>query len=1432
MENIRNIIAELKNRGIKLESNGTSISYKAPKNSLTQDDLKKLKEYKKEIIELLNKADIKLCSNLKDRYKKFPLTPVQAAYWLGRGKVFEYGEVSCHIYLELGYDSLDIEKVEECWNKLIQSHDMLRDVIYDDGYQKILQEVPRLKILYHNYENDKDESVESVRERLGNKFYDTKKWPLFDIEVSQLKHQSILHFSMDFLIADWESIWLLLEQFEGLYYGEIKELPEIEINFRDYVEADRLYKNTEQYGIDKDYWIERTKSIPYAPQLPLNNSSKQINKFVRHVLKLDITHSQNLKKLSRNYGVTTSAAVMAVYASVLERWSQNSEFTINLTVLNRKKIHRDIDKVVGDFTEISLLPIKIEENISYIELSKQINTELFDILDHRLYPGVEVLRDIARERGEKNILMPYVFTSAVGLGHSESGRTLKGNVTSNGISQTPQVFIDCQMEENEGLQINWDERQGVFPEGLVDDMFKAFSAALYELATTTEAWEKVVNIALPEKQKNLISEVNKTFEDLPEHMLHEKVFLQAQRHPDKVCCECGSDTITYKEAVEYAFSIKSELERLGIGKGEKIGILLEKSVYQIPSVLGVLAAGGAFVPLDPKQGEKRLKDILKQIEAKVLLTSKKFIKKVPNGIEKIFVEDSLYKQGTNKIFDYKLKKVDLQDPAYIIFTSGSTGQPKGVVISHRGAVNTIEDLNQRYKIDETDSILGLSSLTFDLAIYDIFGILSVGGTIYYPDEESLKSPGTWLEMINNRKITIWNTVPATMQMLISYLETDKKLRLSSLKTVFLSGDWIPEELPPQIISKTNLNPQIICLGGATEASIWSVLYEYPTQGNRNNKILYGKPMKNQMIYVLDKKHRICPFWTKGELCIAGKGLALEYLKNQSETNKHFVYNEEIGEIIYRTGDIGYYCPDGNIKFCGRYDQQVKINGHRIELGDIESALSKLPEVKQSIAVVAANGKKEKQIIAYVEKHKNREVSNSKILEDLKQYLPEYMLPHNISFVGKFPLNRNGKIDRIALAKLQNSQSKCMIKENKELTPIEADVLQSWVEYGFENLSRDVNLYTVGADSLVMAQIAGKMKKKYRQIESFDALLRHMLNNPTIEDIAQYIENNKKGKSMDTIEKSAVYLKNEKESNADVNIYEAGEGPLRIIIHAGLGTMNCFRFLIPEMIKQNAGSVMTIAIKDPDVYFNLKSSETIKVLAEDYAAQVKKTGSKKVQIIGYCLAGWIAFEMANRLLENNIEIVDMVLLDSRIMPARIEDDLILEMLFLPNIYVNIEQIGFESEDDINNLIFYDSAEERSLNNGYAISLGGTSKLEKIGNNFRKLNEMTLRERFKWYVMLSEKNTGKAIEVDMAEGLFKSFCQSSKAVLYDPSPYVGNVRYLLAKDQENGTYNMDKNLKYWESLCLGKFSITEVPGTHITCAEILENAKVVASEFLNY
>jgi pyochelin synthetase len=502
------------------------------------------------------------------------------------------------------------------------------------------------------------------------------------------------------------------------------------------------------------------------------------------------------------------------------------------------------------------------------------------------------------------------------------------------------------------------------------------------------------------------------------------------------------------------------------------------------------------MPVDPELPPERQRYLIANGEVKVVLTQTAVRARVsvPHPVEVWTVDDMEPLEGKPPVPRTRQK---LEDLAYVIYTSGSTGQPKGVMIDHRGAVNIVLDINQRFAIGPEDRVLALSRLNFDLSVYDIFGLLAAGGTIVMPAAELSRDTTHWAQLIAAEKVTVWDTVPALMGLLVEQAEQGEAIG-QSLRLIMLSGDWIPVGLPGQI---RRLLPRatIMSLGGATEASIWSILYPIERVDAQWKSIPYGKPMRNQTFQVLNHSQAPCPVWVPGQLYIGGIGLARGYWRDAEKTSASFIHQEGSGQRLYRTGDWGRYLPDGNIEFLGREDSQVKVQGYRIELGEIEAKLVEHQAVEHCVVVVREDIPGEKRLVGYVVARPSTPVDTAGLREFLRARLPEYMVPATFVFLDQFPLTANGKVNRKALPAAARAQV-----ETNDRSPVgPQDVLELKLTGLWEKIlnvhpihPRD-NFFDLGGNSLLAVRLFSELRKQTGRVLALSTLFQA----PTVEKLA-------------------------------------------------------------------------------------------------------------------------------------------------------------------------------------------------------------------------------------------------------------------------------------------------------------------------------------------
>ncbi|WP_440864152.1 amino acid adenylation domain-containing protein [Symbiopectobacterium purcellii] len=944
--NIADFVATLELQGIELWSEGNNLHFRAPAGTLSETVKEALREHKPALLVYLasrNESEAIHCDR-QGRFTPFPLTETQQAWLIGRHSAFTYGGLACRGFLAVSFPAvLEPVRLEQALQQLIARHDMLRVVVKEEGFQRVLATVPDYALpssdLRHLSTEAAQRAVERLRDTLLSAPSDYATWPLFAAHAVRLARDTQLLLAVELIALDAASLYLLVDELALLLFNPEQLLPAPDITFRDCVIARRAAREGKRYRDDRHYWLARLDALPDAPQLPLAEAVADAPFLRRHRL-LSASQVRLLGSLAGEHQVTLSVLLLGAFAQVLALYSQQRHFTLNLPVSRRDQRHHDIQRVVGDFTDTVLLEVDLQGVVPFGEQLRVLSQRLCDAMDHVSYSGLDVLRELSRRRGDAQI-MPVVFTSTLGQrGHREGKKPCYHLV--QGMTQTPQVLIDCQVvEQPEGILVAWDSREALFPPALIEQAFEVYSSFINRLIEDGEGcMPQARPVPLPASLCHVRQYANATCRTHPTQLLHQGIVAQAERHPEGIAVIDEHGALSYQQLLAQARRLAAQLQQAGHQPTQRVAIFCDKGRGQALAVLATLLCGGCYVPFYLKQPTAR-RDLMLQ-DADIAWAIADDLTLLPAGIQ---VFDW---RCDSPVCDFTPVSVAPEQPAYLIYTSGSTGTPKGVVMSHQAAWNTLADINNRFAVGPQDAMLALANLSFDLAVYDLFGVLAAGGRLVYPHADQQGDPAHWAQQIQRHGITLWNSVPSQLQMLCNVQQP-----LAPLRVVLVSGDWVPRSLT-ESLSALQASAEMFALGGATEAGIWSVCCPVNALEAHWVHAPYGAPLANQRLYVLDDAMNDRPDWVEGEIAIAGASLADGYWQDAEKTAQRFVTARN-GERRYLTGDRGRYWPDGRIEFRGRYDQQVKIHGHRVELGEITATLRQHPAVADGIALLTAEG---------------------------------------------------------------------------------------------------------------------------------------------------------------------------------------------------------------------------------------------------------------------------------------------------------------------------------------------------------------------------------------------------------------------------------------------------------------------------------------------
>lgn len=998
--------------------------------------------------------------------REVALTPIQTAYLLGAEDDIELGGQTTFIYTEASYDC-SAQCLGEAIDAVLSRHDIFRyGIDLDSGVMRYGER--QVAVNFHG-NNISDECLQLRHELLVQARMTDMQAPLVSIHVlGEANAKLLAYFNM--VVMDAGALYIFFQEVDAV----IKDEP-LPLAMPYAVAVSRMVAryNAEQKDRDILYWQEKIREFPASPVPVRRVMGTEKWSTTRYSENLDSCLVKKLERIADEAGASLSSLLLASCSAVVARWQNSPGLTCNVTVSRRVSLDSS-RPVLGDFTSSMLVGVDVAKAISLSDLATSISQDMFEGLAHGSISGVEVMAGLMRPGNEQQFATaPVVFTSY--LGGEES---LKANLDYI-YTQTAQVCLDMQAMPvgNGRISISWDVVPQYFPHA--SEMFNRLSILLRELADGSDA----LPLTDPETEK-LVREYNDTKTHATEITLLDFVEKSVCDHPDHIAI-IGRRTYTYRELWERSGHLASFFCSRGVQPGGLIIVEFLKHPDDIVAMVAALRVGAAYVPVAASLPLARRKAIRDLVPEAFLVTTEVAGREGANQ---------------NEAFVERIRPSS-KDLAYIIFTSGSTGAPKGVKITHGGVVCTIADVNERYQVDSEDRIIGLSSLGFDLSVYDIFGTFAAGATLSMVEDE--RDADEILNVLQKDQITFWNSAPALME--LALLRCEQGQAFDFVKTVLLSGDRIPASLPKRI-KKVFPNADLHSLGGATEASIWSIHYPL-CEDSLEKRVPYGYPLANQGIHILGYDCVTCPRGVLGDIWISGDGVAVGYAAAPELTEQVFREIPGLGRC-YKTGDVGVFNHEGFVEFGGRKDRQVKIDGHRIELGEIESVLAHSDLVVASVALIAERQGKSLLVCAYIPVG---QVAQSQVRAELAKNLPTYMIPQTLVAVQALPVTANGKLDQDALSALYGHEEPQVLTEtNGADVDMMREVFERILGGPVSNLK--ASFFSLGGDSLrfqvLLREIAKQTGRRLR--------FRDVLKNPSVYATARLLKSERDVKHEDIV----------------------------------------------------------------------------------------------------------------------------------------------------------------------------------------------------------------------------------------------------------------------------------------------------------------------------
>lgn len=1112
------------------------------------------------------------------------------------------------------------QALEKAIETLINRHESLRCIFSSNGeFITILKEL-NTPIDFIDISPLSEEEKKNTLSRYAKKeaeyIFDLIKGPL--IRFSILKTKNNHHrftITSHHIICDGWSISIMLQEL-GIFYSAyvLDKTPVISVpeSFITYADEKLELIESEEYKKIEQFWIDQYKDSVPKLLLPTDAPYPTLRNYKSK--RLDLPLNENLlakiKKVGLNSNCSLVTTLLAVFDIFLFKITNQHDIVVGLPSSGQSA--SGMTQLVGHCVNLLPLRTKLDTKQSFIDYLKQKNSNLFDAYDHQELSFGHLLQKLSIPRDPSRVpLVPVVFNIDLGMDNGVSFQNLSHKLISNPRNyEIFEIFINASGSDN-NLVFEWSYNKTLFKSDTIKQMMISFESIIEKLIYNSN---KPIGEIISEDYINNYNILNNTVVNYPNESLYELLKKQAIAEPDRIAVEFHHTKLTYEALHKKTNQLAHYFKNQGVESGDFIGVALSRNIDLITTILAILQCGAAYLPLDPEYPKSRLEFMLNDSSCKFLITNNKFSSSFPNAINQLLIEDALI--NSQEFPNTPLSIFVSQDNlAYLLYTSGSTGKPKGVKVTHKNLVNFLNSMALQPGINKNDRLLSITTISFDIAGLELFLPLLKGATLILCDEDTTKDGRLLLDLLRKKDISILQATPTTWKMLLD-LDWIKPLPLKAL----CGGEALTLNLAQRLLSKCD---SLWNMYGPTETTIWSATKQVLID---DNLITIGKPIANTQLYIIDENCKLLPPGSIGEIGISGDGVSLGYLNRLELTSEKFIshpFSTKNIDTLYRTGDLGKLLPNGEIQCLGRTDQQVKIRGHRIELGDIETALSSLNEIKD--AVVTANTE---TLTAHV-------VTNKKINNDiikhwrsnLKELLPSHLIPHEFNLLDALPTTLNGKVDRKALIKPEEQKNKKFhyTPPRTKAEQIVSDIWESCLN--IEKIDIFSNFFELGGHSLIAVKVMALLEKQTGKRLPLSSLFEYS----TVEKLAQLLNLDNRFITWDSL----VPIKR-----------EGSKTPLYIVHGAGMNVL-----IFNALAKNLDNDQPVYGLQAKGLNGIDKPFATVEEIAAHYIkAIVKDNPNGPYAIAGYSFGGIIAYEMVRQMMSKNKKVTMLAMLDTYVHPS--------------------------------------------------------------------------------------------------------------------------------------------------------------------------------------
>jgi amino acid adenylation domain-containing protein/non-ribosomal peptide synthase protein (TIGR01720 family) len=1030
----------------------------------------------------------------------YPLSPMQEGmlfHWILNREMDMY----CEQYLFDMNGTIDESLLKKSIEQLINRHEILRTAFVFNKLKQPHQVVLRhleTEIEVYDYSDmqSKDKKIEELRVQQRRKGFDLTKGGAFRIVIVRTSHNSFkILFSFHHILMDGWCVQILMDELFEIY-ASIKnnipvDMPEAH-QFKEYI----AWLDKQDRKEHLEFWSNYTKKAQSVTVLPYQNADENINNCNINTYNCSFNKkiTDGLKNIVISNNTTLYNVFQCIWGVLLSKYNMGRDVAFGTVVSGRTSEVKGIEKMIGLFINTVPVIMSVENKQSFRTMVLKMQKAQLSIDRH----SVCTLADIQNQsRMGKDLISNIVIFENYPVNEklkSEDNFKLLGFncVAAKGYSKTNYDFSLMIIPDDE-LQIQVDYNSNKFKEKSIVRIIEHLTKVAQTVVDNCDIRIEDIDIVTDEDIRFLQDKVNNTICDIPNmSSIHDTFAKKAEIYNNKIALEYKDEKLTYQQVDLKSDAVARELIRRGLRGNQIVGVLMNRSCNMILTLLGILKAGAAYVPIDGSNPKQRIEYILKNSDAKFLFVDESNADKIEYNGSKIPIKDIV--ENAVKTGDDINYRNNINDLAYMIYTSGSTGKPKAVCIEHKSVINFINGIKRALPFNEDTVMLCITTIAFDIFVLETFASLILGCKVVIADEAEQINPDLLADLIVNYHVTAIQMTPSRIRLL---LESEKaRNALKQIKFIVIGGENLSLSIVEEL--KRITSAKIFNFYGPTETTVWSTYCDVTSA----KQISIGKPLMNQRVYVIDDNNHLVPTGIEGELAIGGLGLARGYYKEKELTESKFIHcSFAENERIYKTGDIVKLLPDGNVQYIGRKDFQVKIRGYRIETGEIETQIKNEYGLKDIVVVPVKRGEEYALATYYVA---DEDINTLEVRSRLAKKLPAYMIPDYYIRLESIPLNQSGKVDRKALPaiNLSNLAAKVIVKPENQL---EEKLVRIWSNIlEVEEVSTEDNFFELGGHSLKAIKICSQARN-----EGINLSINDIFQYSTIKEIVQSLGNTSK-----------------------------------------------------------------------------------------------------------------------------------------------------------------------------------------------------------------------------------------------------------------------------------------------------------------------------------